>query len=467
MDVIAGHDSSLLAHGIRYANGLYGGVWDPTDIGKLAADFVRAKVDLIAGAPYTQHLFERGREGAQNRARLALSFTLLIGAVRPEWFIYEDFSTAYGSPAYQDARLLWKKYGYGLTELVLDASRYEVAQRRRRLMVVGRLGEEDGFLDNPIRARASNKPKTVREILDEHDPEDAALLERGTYYTRPLHSGWETSRSIDKPAPGIYRDFRKVPEGVDELELGLHQLTLIQSFPRRFNWTDLGYYDPDDADTDDASEDDAGIDMDELERIISSAVPPALAYHVGKSIVDRHTGGEIPECHEDFKKWFRKTKKTPWATGPINNVVSRINRGRKLLGGRTFADPKDETASLETIEEFKDLSEKNQSQIRSALRDYAKFKAALFKKSFRSSKKQPEKKKPTAWQRWRQLRREIGKPNRWPYESLQLNPPHRPRTSGPRTNLNASRIGNDPEQPHHDGEDIDNLPPEVATPDGS
>jgi DNA (cytosine-5)-methyltransferase 1 len=448
MDVIAGHDRSLLVHAIRSANGLHGAAWDPTDIGKLAADFVRAKVDLIAGAPYTQHLFESGREGAQKRARLTLSFALLIGAVRPEWFIYEDFSTACRSSAYQDARLLWKKYGYGLTELVLDASRYEVAQRRRRLMVVGRLGEEEGFLDDPIRRRAEKKSKTVREVLDPHDPEDAALLERSTYYTRPLHSGSETGRSIDRPAPAIYHDFRKVPEGVDQLELGLHQLTLIQSFPRRFNWVDI---------------DGVEIEMDGLERIISSAVPPALAYHVGKSIVDRHTGAEIPECHEEFKEWFRRTKK--WATGPINNVASRVKKGRELLGGRTFANAKEEAAALEKVAEFQAMNDSGKSEIRSALREYANFRTGLSKKSFNSSKTQPEKKEPSPRERWRALRGASAKSSRWTYESLQLKPPSRPQPGRSKINLNASRRGNTFEDLDYENEDFYILPSALTAPD--
>ena len=321
-------------------------------------------------------------------------------------------------------------------------------------MVVGRLGEEDSFLDDSIRRRASSRPKTVREILDEYDPEDAALLERGTYYTRPLHSGWETSRSIDKPAPGIYRDFRRAPENVDDLELGLHQLTLIQSFPRNFNWTDLDADAPDD-------------DMVELERIISSAVPPALAYHVGKSIVDRHVGAEIPECREDFRKWFSKTKN--WAESPVNNVVHRINRGRRLLGGRTFADPKNEAAALEASEEFQGLNEKYQSQIRSALRDYAHYKATLAKKPFKSPKKQSGKKEPTAWARWRILRTAQMRASRWTYESLQLKPPLRPQpqSGGQGIGLNRSRTGKNFEYPDQESEDFDGLPPEFRAPDAS
>lgn len=447
MDVLAAHDDSPLCHAIRRANGLHGYAWDPTDVGKLAADFVRSKVDLIAGAPYIQQPNRSGTGGTVGRARLTLSFTLLIGAVRPEWFIYEDFSTACRSKAYQDARLLWKTYGYGITELVLDASQYEVAQQRRRLIVVGRMGEEEGFLDDPIRARAAKQPKTVREILDPYDLEDARLLERGTYYTRPLHSGRETRRSIDQPAPGLYRDFRKVPEGVDELELGLHQLTLIQSFPRQFNWTDIADFE---------------IDSDELEHIISSAVPPALAYHVGKCIVDRHTAAEIPSCHNEFRGWIKKKKK--WSTGAVNNLVGRINRGRELLGGRTFKDEKDEAEALENTDAFKSMKPNTKSEIRSALRDYAAFKAALSKKSLQLACKPAGMKELTPWERWRALRRSIERQSRWSYQALQLQPPRRPKPGGTRINLNTSKRANDPEYRNYEGEDVDDLSPALTAP---
>ena len=55
--------------------------------------------------------------------------------------------------------------GYGLTARVLDASRCGVPQARKRFILIGHLGSEDGFLDDELEAGLADKQMTVRDYL--------------------------------------------------------------------------------------------------------------------------------------------------------------------------------------------------------------------------------------------------------------------------------------------------------------
>jgi len=441
MDVVTGHATSQLIQAIRSANRLYGYSWDPADLNRLPAHFVRAGVDLIAGAPYTRHCLANGPEGDGERADLTLSFTLLVGAVRPEWFLYEDFENARSSQAYQDARLLWKRYGYGLTELPLDASLYGVAQQRRRLMVIGRIGERDGFLEQSIDRRASPKQKLVSAVLDPRDPKDANLIERSSYSIRPRNGDAHTIHKIRRPAPDLYESVWKVPADVNEAGLELRHLSLLQSFPRDFNWTELFDFD-------------FWIDESELGRVIVSEVPPALAYNVGKAIIDLHEGRDIPKLPDEFKKWIKRHRGIEQASA--NNIVSRVNRARELLGGRTFPTGQDEVAALEKNAAYQNLPANTRSELRNALTDYATFLEENPGSSTAPAERQPEAKQPSPRQRWSQLRRMNSRSSRrWSYSDLLLKP-HSGRSVLRNLNEAAS-------QSYHDDDDI--HPSEPPMPD--
>ena len=74
----------------------------------------------------------------------------------------ENVSRAKSSIAYKDAKIIFKKAGYGLTEQVLDASKCGVPQKRKRFFCIGALNEEDGFLDTYLAANQSVLPLSIR-----------------------------------------------------------------------------------------------------------------------------------------------------------------------------------------------------------------------------------------------------------------------------------------------------------------
>jgi DNA (cytosine-5)-methyltransferase 1 len=100
---------------------------------------------LVGGTPCQSFSVAGLRKGLEDpRGNLALRFTQLVGVLRPTWVVWEnvpgvlssgggrDFGTFLGALA---------ELGYGFAYRVLDAQWFGVAQRRRRVFVVGHLGD--------------------------------------------------------------------------------------------------------------------------------------------------------------------------------------------------------------------------------------------------------------------------------------------------------------------------------------
>ena len=68
-----------------------------------------------------------------------------VRAIRPQWFVWENVPGALSSSHGEDFRCLLESMddlGYGLAWRVLDAQFFGVAQRRRRVFLVGHLGDQ-------------------------------------------------------------------------------------------------------------------------------------------------------------------------------------------------------------------------------------------------------------------------------------------------------------------------------------
>lgn len=103
-------------------------------------------VDLIvAGTPCQDFSIAGHRAGlAGERGKLALAFAQVLSVVRPEWLVWENvpgvFSTNGGRDFGAFLRAL-DDIGYSCSWRVLDAQYFGVPQRRRRVFVVGHLGD--------------------------------------------------------------------------------------------------------------------------------------------------------------------------------------------------------------------------------------------------------------------------------------------------------------------------------------
>ena len=134
--------------------------------------FNEKSIDLLVGGTPCQSFSVAGLRGglADPRGNLMLTFLGLADAKKPKWIVWEnvpgvlssnggkDFGTFLGALA---------ELGYGFAYRVLDAQHFGVAQRRRRVFVVGYLGdwrpaaavlfESESLQRNPKQSRAKRE----------------------------------------------------------------------------------------------------------------------------------------------------------------------------------------------------------------------------------------------------------------------------------------------------------------------
>ncbi len=114
-------------------------------------DFTRIKsgagpIDVLAGGTPCQSFSVAGRRGGLEDARgnLAIEFCRLAGRLRSRWIVWENVPGVLSSNGGRDFGAILgalAKLGYGCAWRVLDAQFLGVPQRRRRVFVVGHLGD--------------------------------------------------------------------------------------------------------------------------------------------------------------------------------------------------------------------------------------------------------------------------------------------------------------------------------------
>jgi DNA (cytosine-5)-methyltransferase 1 len=227
--------------------------------------------DIIIGGPPCQDFSSAGkRDETLGRADLTISFTSIIGKLKPKYFVMENVDRALKSNAMNFAMEQFRQHGYGLTIKVLNASFCGVPQNRKRLFIIGSLGTEDNFLDTCIEQKLSNNAMTIREYVG-----TSFGLEH--YYRHPRSYKRRGIFSIDEPSPTVRGVNRPVPKGYPghpgdtaPISNNLRPLTtrersIIQTYPENFQLI--------------------GTKTD-VEQIIGNAVPVNLAKFVAESLID-------------------------------------------------------------------------------------------------------------------------------------------------------------------------------------
>lgn len=101
---------------------------------------------LVGGTPCQSFSVNGLRKGlADARGDLSLHYVRLVELFQPRWFIWENVPgvlTVDGGEAFRAFLGHVGKLGYGVAWRVLDARHFGVAQRRRRLFLVGRIGRD-------------------------------------------------------------------------------------------------------------------------------------------------------------------------------------------------------------------------------------------------------------------------------------------------------------------------------------
>ena len=118
----------------------------------LRGDFTEIKgteygpVDLLVGGTPCQSFSIAGLRGglADDRGNLALEYLRLADRARPRWLVWENVPGVLSSNGGRDFGAIlggMAELGYGFAYRVLDAQHFGVPQRRRRVFVVGYLGD--------------------------------------------------------------------------------------------------------------------------------------------------------------------------------------------------------------------------------------------------------------------------------------------------------------------------------------
>ena len=122
-----------------------GAVINAGDFTKIGVEDVGA-IDLLAGGTPCQSFSVAGKRAGVDdpRGNLTIEFARLAGRLRPLWLVWENVP---GVLSIDDGRTfgaflrMLVECGYGIAYRVLDAQHFGVPQRRRRVFVIGYLGD--------------------------------------------------------------------------------------------------------------------------------------------------------------------------------------------------------------------------------------------------------------------------------------------------------------------------------------
>ena len=97
-------------------------------------------VDLIVGgSPCQSFSIAGGRESLDGESRLMFEYIRAVSEIRPTWFLWENVPGVLSTRDNAFGQLIaeMEKLGYGMAWRTLDAQFFGVAQRRRRVFLVG------------------------------------------------------------------------------------------------------------------------------------------------------------------------------------------------------------------------------------------------------------------------------------------------------------------------------------------
>ena len=312
---------------------------------------------IIIGGPPCQEFSHAGKRVEGDKANLTISFARIVEIILPHFFVMENVPRAKNSKAYQKAKRIYKRAGYGLTEVVLDASRCGVPQKRKRFFVIGSLNDNDYFLAGNIFSNCSSDPISVKQFFDNNN----YVLEIDAYYRHPttysrraifsVHEPSPTIRGVNRPMPSTYKFHKNdVRKEHNVRKLTPQERAYIQTFPSCFRFEENG------------------ISYADIEQLIGNAVPVMLANKIAMSLKS-YIEGNIMRNKSLFVQWLRE--KRQYSDRTISNVFSRIRRAQKFLPNREI--DKYMVTDLESIPEYMELSSDIRSQIKKAIRLWLDF----------------------------------------------------------------------------------------------
>lgn len=238
------------------------------------ADIKNLSPDIIIGGPPCQDFSSAGHRNVNlGRAILTTTYCDIITTVRPQYFLMENVPEITKKDILTEVLERFKNAGYGLSSTILDASLCGVPQSRKRYVLVGCLGEKDGFLQNFLEAHLANAPMTMRQYFDEIGYDfgvDYYFRVPRSYNRRGVFSidePCQTIRGVDRPIPSGYKGHPSDPVeiGPKVRALTVLERSYIQTFPKTFKFEGT---------------------KSNLNQMIGNAVPVKLAEYVARAIIE-------------------------------------------------------------------------------------------------------------------------------------------------------------------------------------
>lgn len=312
---------------------------------------------IIIGGPPCQEFSNAGKRKEGTLADLTYKYAQIVTSVLPQYFVMENVPRAKESQAYKKARHLYKEKKYGLTEIVLDASRCGVPQKRNRFFCIGKLNAPDNFLADRLFAHYTSPPISVRDYFAKHRIAldiDAYYRHPTTYSRRAVFSVDEvapTIRGVNRPKPATYKHHEKdavAPKALSTIkQLTTRQRAHIQTFPMDFQFEDLG------------------LSRCDMEQLIGNAVPVLLARFVAERLHEyiREERNVMEDERQAFSAWLREEK--GYSDRSISDVFSRLKRAAAILPDKSI--DRYFIVDLERTQLYQSLSISVKSQIRKAI----------------------------------------------------------------------------------------------------
>jgi DNA (cytosine-5)-methyltransferase 1 len=319
--------------------------------------------DIIIGGPPCQDFSQAGKRIENERAALTKCFAEIVAAVNPDFFVMENVARAQRSNVYQEARKTLKEAGYGITEIVLDASLYDVPQRRKRFFSIGGKTLADGELATALEARESLIPLTIRKAYPNF-PISHYYRHPRSYTRRAIFSIDEpapTIRGVNRPRPKTYqvhpKDASKDPS---VRSLSPKERLLIQTFPEDYKFTHK-----------------CAADIDQM---IGNAVPVNLAKAVAEVLAQNALTDTPHPTQTSFRKWLISEKHLTRESA--KDKISHIRRANKChdLPDVETVD-RSYIEALESSDQFMSSSASSQQQMKKAVELLVEFAESNFGKS--------------------------------------------------------------------------------------
>ena len=231
--------------------------------------------EMIIGGPPCQDFSIAGARKMGKRANLTKRYAEIVSAIKPEWFVMENVYNIERMPILPVALKMLKDAGYGITTVILDASRCGCPQKRKRFFAIGHLGDQDDFLKDILLRNQDEHQMTVREywenVLKLKIDTDYYYMHPRSYNRRAVFSIDEPSatiRGVNRPIPSDYK-----PHHADKADVAAGNVraltskerSYIQTFPKDYVWVG---------------------NKTNIELAIGNAVPVNLATYVANAITE-------------------------------------------------------------------------------------------------------------------------------------------------------------------------------------